>query len=189
MSIGRIALLCFFFFFVSPFGYVHEVQCNVDYLENSPVEKVKPREKKPKKKLWKIQKEQAKAGLEYPALNFWLICAIVAIVLVFVSALLIFFGLAPWIITLSIMLSASVIAFLILVCIITIDVPEFPKVMDFVITFFSFIALMLILGIAFLIWGLTIGWGFGWIIGLIMLGLFLLFLGFFFLSNYIQSKR
>lgn len=193
----KILFFVLFFLISMPLGYSNLAPCS-DYsiTVDTPVEKVKPKEKKQKriqqklqKKIWKQEQIKAQKRLKRPALTFWFIFAVVAISLVILSAFLIGLAVIPWSIALYLMLGADVTAFLILACILFVDVPEFPDVMAFVVSLFSWAAVNFIIGLAFLIWGLAISWVFGWMIGLILLGLAVIFLAIYFIATGIAARK
>lgn len=197
MTWYKILFFSFFFSTSMPLGYSNlSPFSNYSTTVDTPVEKVKPREKKQKriqqklqKKFWKQEQIKAKAGLKRPALTFWFIFAVVAISLMILAAFLIGLAVIPWSIALYLLLGADITAFLILACILFIDVPEFPDVMAFIVSLFSWAAVNFMIGLAFLIWGLAISWIFGWMIGLILLGLAVIFLAIYFIAIGIAAKK
>lgn len=197
MSWHKILFFVLFFSISMPLGYSNLATCNHDsILVDTPVEKVKPKAKKQKriqqknqKKIWKQEQIKAKEGLKRPALMFFFVFAVIALSLMILGAFLIGLGLIPWIVAFCILLGADLTAFAILACILFIDVPEFPDVMAFVVSMFSWAFLNVIIGLFFLIWGLAISWVFGWMIGLILLGLGVLFLAIYFIATGIQAKK
>lgn len=193
----KILFFSFFFSISMPLGYSNLTPCSdCSIIVDTPVEKVKPREKRQKKIQQKHQKkilkqEQIKTQkrLKRPALMFWFTFVIFALSLVILSAFLIGFGIIPWSIALYLMLGADIAAFLTLILVLFVDVPDFPDVMAFVAGLFSWAFLNVIMGLAFLIWGLAISWVFGWMIGLILLGLGVLFLAIYFIATGIAAKK
>lgn len=197
MSWHQILFLVLFFSISMPLGYSNLATCShCSIFVDTPVEKVKPKEKRQKriqqklqKKIWKQEQIKAKQGLKRPVLTFLFVLAVLALSLVILGAFLIGVGILPWIIALFILLGADLSAFAILAGILFIEVPEFPDVMAFVVGLFSWTFLNIVIGLIFLIWGLVLNWIFGWMIGLILLGLAALFLVIFFIATGIAAKK
>ncbi len=182
-------ILIFLFILVSlPSGQSNSVNNGFIYKAPLPVEKINPVKKKKKKKVRKRKKKFLKKSksksLQYPkpedlgnsGLTFWLIFAIASIFIAILSAFAIGLGMAPWVVAFYVMLGAEITAFAILISIIWVDMPGDPAIIQFIFTLFALIAVNVLIGLSFIIWGLIINWYFGWVIGLILLGLAALFL-------------
>ena len=187
MDLSKQLLIFFFIILFLPLGLANSA--NYTSLEHRPppVEKVKPpvekgkkekkkKGKKAKKLRWKQQKQPEPQGLGTSALTFWLILAIAAILLVIAAAFAIGLGLTLWSVIAWVMLGSEILAFLIIICVLWIDMPGDPASVQFVFALLGLIAVNVIIGIAFIIWGLVYVWIFGWIIGLALLVLAGIFL-------------
>ena len=166
-----------------------ELAYNAIYEPTPPREKVKPRVKKRKKlsqlKFWKQEQTKANQRLKNPALTFWLIFAIAAILLLIAGAFIIGLGLAPWSVTAFVMLGAELGVFAILMSILWGDRPGGSMYIYYVFALLGLVAVNVIIGLAFIIWGLAIVWPFGWMLGLIMLFL----AGLFFLIHWLVADK
>lgn len=181
-------LVFFFILMCIPGGQSNSVHTEFIHHAPPPVEKVNPVKKKKKKKTRKRRKKFFKKhkskSLQYPkpedlgnsALTFWLICAIASILIAILSAFAIGLGLAPWVVAFYVMLGAEITAFTILISVIWVDMPGDPAIIQFIFTLFALIAVNVLIGLSFIVWGLIINWYFGWVIGLVLLGLATLFL-------------
>lgn len=162
-----------------PTAYTHlDRNAEKTMLVDMPVERTKPKEKKQKKfskKAPQKPKETKQKGLKHPALLFWFSFIIICLSLMIASAFLIGLAVLPWSIALYLMMGANIAAITTLLFILFVDVPDFPDVMAFVTSTFVWAAVNFVIGLAFLIWGLAINWIFGWMIGLILLGIFVVF--------------
>jgi hypothetical protein len=186
----RLNFILIFFFVVLciPSGQTNSVSNNFIYDTPPPVEKVNPVKKKKKKKTGKKRKRFLKKlnsktqhypnpeDLGNPALAFWLIFAIASILIAIFGAFVIGLGMAPWVVAFYLMLGAEITAFTILISVIWVDLPGDPAIIQFLFALLALIAVNVLIGLSFIIWGLIINWYFGWVIGLVLLGLAALFL-------------
>lgn len=170
-----------------------ELAYNAVYESVPPRENVKPREKKKKKiskkKLWKQAQEKTNQGLKKPALTFWLIFVIATILLIVAGAFIIGLGLAPWSVAAYVILGAELTAFAVLISILWGDRPGGTMYVNYVFALLGLVLVNIIIGVAFLIWGLTLAWPFGWMIGLIMLFLAGLFFLIHWLIAHVDTKK
>jgi len=175
-----------------PFAAANSVNPSLAYEVDTPVERVKPKQKKQKikkKKPWKQVAIKKEKGLKNPALTFWLIFSIATILLIVAGAFAIGLGLAPWSVVAFVMLGAELAAFLTLMMILWVDRPGGLSGPIFFFALLGLIAVNVIVGLAFIIWGLVITWIFGWMLGLIMLGLAALFFLIHFVIASVKNKK
>jgi hypothetical protein len=92
------------------------------------------------------------------------------------GAFIIGLGMAPWSLALYILLGAEATAFTILISVIWVDKPGDPAIVKFVFALLALVGISATMGLVFIIWGFLIAWPFGWMIGLILLGLAAVFL-------------
>jgi hypothetical protein len=183
MLLYKFLPIFFFVIICLPSGQANLVYYNSYFITPPPVEKVKPVKKKKKagkkkrsrfRKILRTQPEPKDLG--NPTLTFWLIFAISSILLAIFAAFVIGLGMAPWIVAFYLMLAAEITAFAILISIIWVDKPGDPAIVQFVMALLALVAVDVVIGLTFVIWGLAIAWIFGWIIGLVLLGLGAIFL-------------
>lgn len=202
MSLQKLLFIFFTFLLVLPLGHANTVShasATKQVWENPPVEKVKPVDKKKKKikkrkarraaaKL-KLKKQNAPNDLGKGALTGWLIFGVFTIVLIILAAIIIGLGLAPWSVALYVLIGAEIAGFLTLILVTWVDKPGDPAIIQFIFALFGLVAINFIIGLSFLIWGLVISWMFGWIIGLILIGLAGIFIGIHLILSEIQAKK
>jgi hypothetical protein len=197
MTLYKIIIFAFLFALTAPIGYAGGISSGNELIAPPPVEKVKPpvekgkktKKKKRTKKLHRQKKKlKAPEDLSNRALTFWLVFVIAAILLAIFSAFLIWlgFGLA-WSVAMYIMLGSEIAAFLVIMGVLWIDRPGDAYV-KFIFALIGLIIINILMGISFLIWGLVISWMFGWIIGLILLGLALIFFGLHLILSHFNQK-
>lgn len=195
MSISKILLSIFIFSLGCTIGQTTllakpntEIAYNAVYEPIPPREKVKPREKKKKKfsqqKLWKQEKEKTTQGLKQPTLTAWLIFTIAMILLIIALSFVIGLALLQWSIAAWIMLGAELAAFATIIAILWGDRPGGTTYVNFFFALLGLCAVNLLIGIAFVIWGLIISWPFGWVIGLALIFL----AGLFFLIHWLIAN-
>jgi MFS family permease len=201
MSISKILLSIFIFSLGCTLGQttllaykpVSGLAYNAVYEPIPPREKVKPREKKKKKlfkrKFWKQDKGQTTQGLKNSALTAWLIFTIAMTLLVIALSFVIGLGLLQWVIAAWVMLGAELAAFGTIMSILWGDRPGGTAYVNFVFLLFGLIAVNVLIGLAFVIWGLAILWPFGWIIGLVLIFLAALFFLIHWLVSNADSKK
>jgi len=197
MNIYKVIIFYFLFTIVNPLAYAGGIAFENESIPPPPVEKVKPpaekkkkvkKKKRAKKLRWKKKQQRAPHDLGKPALTFWLVFAIGAILLAVFSAFIIGLGLGlAWSVAAYIMLGSEIAAYLAIMGVLWIDRPGDAYV-KFIFVLIGLIAVNVLIGIAFLIWGFVINWMFGWIIGLGLLVLALIFFGIHLILAHINQK-
>lgn len=191
MRIAQYILILFFSIQLLPFAVSNSITVPLTYEVDTPVEKPKPKakkQKKQKKAVWKEVAQKQEKGLKKPGLAFWLAFAILTILVLVLGAFVIGLGLAPWSVTAFVMLGAEVASFLTLMMILWVDRPGGIMGPVFFFALLGLVAVNAIIGIAFIIWGLVFSWVWGWMLGLIMLGLAALFFLIHFLIAHFKNK-
>lgn len=174
-----------------PLATANSVSQSLAYEVDTPVERVKPKQKKQKikkKTPWKQVALKKEKGLKKPALTFWLIFSIATILVLVAGAFIVGLGLAPWSVAAFVMLGAEIVSFLTLMMILWVDRPGGISGPVFFFALLGLIAVNAVIGLAFIIWGLAISWIFGWMLGLIMLGLAALFFLIHFIIASVKNK-
>lgn len=192
MPFLRYIFILFFIFQCIPLTFSNSVNQSLAYEVDTPVERIKPKKKKQKIKKnspWKQVATKKEQGLKKPALTFWLIFSIATILLIVAGAFIIGLGLAPWSVAAYVILGAELASFLTLMMVLWVDRPGGLTGPVFFFALLGLIAVNVIIGLAFIIWGLAISWIFGWMIGLIMLGLAALFFLIHFIIASVKNKK
>lgn len=192
MPILKYVFILFIIIQSFPFAYANSINQSLAYEVDTPVERIKPKKKKQKIKKnnpWKQAALKKEKGLKKPALTFWLIFSIATILLIVAGAFIIGLGLAPWSVAAFVMLGAEIASFLTLMLVLWVDRPGGLTGPVFFFALLGLVAVNAIVGLAFIIWGLAISWIFGWMLGLIMLGLAALFFLIHFLIASVKAKK